>query len=131
MTTIGGRLREERQRLGMNQSDFGAHGGVKKVAQIHYEQDERSPDVDYLAGIATAGADVLYIVTGHRRTPAGSFDPALLRRVLESAEEALRTRRQRLAPAKKAELVSLLYEHFGEVKNVERGTVERFLRLVA
>lgn len=126
------RLREERQRLGMSQTDFGAHGGVKKVAQIHYEQDERRPDVDYLVGVAEAGADVLYIVTGERREVSpGSFNAALLRRVLEGTEAALQVRRRRLSPAKKAELVGLLYEHFKEPQNVERRTVERFLQLVA
>lgn len=63
---ISDRLREERERLGLNQVDFGAVGGVKKLAQINYEKGERHPDSAYLAAIAAAGADVLYILTGQR-----------------------------------------------------------------
>ena len=72
MTTIGQRLREERNRLGENQEVFGRLGGVGKHAQINYEKGERSPDGDYFARIAAGGADVLYIITGMRQ----SFDNA-------------------------------------------------------
>ena len=72
---ISDRLREERERLGMNQVDFGAVGGVKKLAQINYEKGERSPDSAYLAAIAAAGADVLYILTGQRAGGAAAPPP--------------------------------------------------------
>jgi transcriptional regulator with XRE-family HTH domain len=62
------RLIEERKRMGLNQADFGAIGGVTKQSQHMYEVGKRFPDVAYLAAIAAEGADVLYIVTG-RRTP--------------------------------------------------------------
>ena len=51
----------------MSQPDFAALGGASKRAQIRYEADERAPDALYLAGIAKAGANILYIVTGRRR----------------------------------------------------------------
>lgn len=70
---ISDRLREERERLGLNQVEFGSIGGVKKLAQINYEKGERHPDSAYLAAIAAAGADVLYILTGQ---PAGGVKPA-------------------------------------------------------
>ena len=60
------RLREERERMGLSQEAFGALGGVQKRAQINYEKGERQPDMAYLSAIATAGADVLYILTGRR-----------------------------------------------------------------
>lgn len=63
---IGERLKEERERLGMNQADFAALAGASKRAQVRYESGERNPDAEYLAGIAAAGADVQYIVTGKR-----------------------------------------------------------------
>lgn len=66
MSTFGDRLREERERLGFNQSDFGALGGVKKQAQLNYEKGERSPDSMYLASIGKIGADILYLLTGER-----------------------------------------------------------------
>lgn len=69
MDNIGGRLREERERLGMTQDDFAPVGGIGKRALIHYEKGERSPDATFLAAIAAAGADVLYILTGQRSAP--------------------------------------------------------------
>ena len=56
--------------MGLSQEKFGALGGVKKLAQINYEKGERHPDSAYLAAIAAAGADVLYILTGERDGPA-------------------------------------------------------------
>lgn len=64
MSSIGERLKEERDRLGLNQTAFGAIGGVLKQAQLKYEKAERFPDASYLAAIAKVGADVQYIVTG-------------------------------------------------------------------
>ena len=66
VTTIGARIREERNRMALSQEAFGAIPGVTKQAQIKYEKDERHPDTLYLAAIAAAGADVLYILTGQR-----------------------------------------------------------------
>ena len=64
--TIGARLLEERTRMGMNQTEFAARGGVGKATQINYEKGERIPDASYLQAIGAAGADVLYIVTARR-----------------------------------------------------------------
>lgn len=64
VTSIGARLREERNRLGLSQEAFGAIPGVTKQAQIRYEKGERHPDTLYLAAIAAAGVDVLYVLTG-------------------------------------------------------------------
>jgi len=63
-------LREERQRLDLNQTQLGETGGVTKKTQMLYEAGDRYPDAAYLAAIAAAGADVRYIVTGERDGPA-------------------------------------------------------------
>jgi transcriptional regulator with XRE-family HTH domain len=68
------RLSEERKRLGLTQEEFGALGGVKKLAQFNYEKGERAPDSNYLAAIGEAGADVQYILLGVR---SGSVTPAV------------------------------------------------------
>jgi len=67
--SFGSRLREERIRLGLTQEALGKIGGVRKQAQLHYEKDERKPDSDYLAAVAEAGVDILYLVTGERSRP--------------------------------------------------------------
>lgn len=64
--SIGKRLRAERVYAGLNQTEFGALGGVKKLAQVHYENDERSPDAIYLSQLDRKGIDILYVLTGRR-----------------------------------------------------------------
>lgn len=64
------RLKEERKRLGLNQDEFAALGGVKKGAQFNYENGSRAPDSNYLAAVAAAGVDVLYLLTGEHAPSA-------------------------------------------------------------
>lgn len=78
MSTIFGRLKEERLRLDLNQTEFGEIGGVKKDAQLKYESGKRNPDSDYLAAIAAAGADVQYILTDIRSSAALTPDEQAL-----------------------------------------------------
>lgn len=65
--SIGERLKEERSRLGLSQTDLGAAGGVGKTTQINYEKGAGSPDAKYLAAVEPLGVDVLYVVTGVRK----------------------------------------------------------------
>lgn len=65
---ITDRLREERIRLGLTQADLAKAGGLRVNAQSIYERGARVPNAIYLANIAKARVDVLYVVTG-KRTP--------------------------------------------------------------
>lgn len=67
--TIGARLREERMRLGISQTDLATICSVAKNTQLNYEKDERSPDALYLVSAHDAGVDVMYVLFG-RRDPA-------------------------------------------------------------
>ncbi|WP_175716564.1 helix-turn-helix domain-containing protein [Burkholderia anthina] len=67
---FGERLKEERGRLEMNQTQFAAIGGVGKTTQINYESGNRLPDVGYLASLSKVGLDVQYVVTGIRSSAA-------------------------------------------------------------
>jgi len=64
MSTIGERLARIRKASGLSHEAFGKIGGVGRQSQINYEKNERSPDATYLAGLAQAGHDVHYILTG-------------------------------------------------------------------
>ena len=64
------RLREERERLALSQQALAEKCGVTARSQRNYESGERNPDSAYLAAIAAAGADVLYVLTGERDGPA-------------------------------------------------------------
>lgn len=87
---IHDRLKEERKRLGLNQTDFGKIAGVGKTTQINYESGERSPDAAYLAAIAAAGGDVQYIVTGTRSEMALAPDERLMLDRYRASPKALR-----------------------------------------
>lgn len=79
---IGQRLREERRRLGMNQSAFAKATGIHLNTQSRYEKGDRWPDTTYLVAAATAGADVAFILTG-QRAPDAQADRQGLLHVLE------------------------------------------------
>lgn len=63
---LGERLREERDRLGINQNELADIGGVKRNSQGNYERGRQNPDTAYLLAIAKAGIDVMYVLFGQR-----------------------------------------------------------------
>ena len=65
---LGDRLREERDRLGLNQTDFGLQVGVSRGTQKAYELGAGAPDVRYLVALEAIGVDVSYVLTGRRFT---------------------------------------------------------------
>lgn len=66
MSSIGDRLRAERERLGLNQSELAELAGTTRKSQFNYETGARHADTEYLAAAAAAGVDVSYVVTGTR-----------------------------------------------------------------
>lgn len=62
--SVGSRLREERQRLGLSQERFAALAGVAKNTAINWEKDKSSPTAAALIAFSEAGADAYYILTG-------------------------------------------------------------------
>ena len=60
------RLREERKRLRLTQKQIASMLGITEQAQIAYEKDRLPQFAEYLEGIARAGADVSYVITGER-----------------------------------------------------------------
>lgn len=64
MPSISERLREVREALRMSQFELAAHCGITARTQRNYESGVRTPVASYLAAIADAGGDVLYILTG-------------------------------------------------------------------
>jgi transcriptional regulator with XRE-family HTH domain len=76
LNSIGERLREERERMQKTQSEIAGIAvaadvpGATRQSQAKYEKGLAAPSATYLAAIAAAGADVLYILTGKRVGPA-------------------------------------------------------------
>lgn len=78
MEIFGGRLKEERKRLGLKQGELADRAGTTNVAQSRYESGDRSPDWGYLSAVAQAGVDVLYVLTGQHSTMALATDEHVL-----------------------------------------------------
>jgi transcriptional regulator with XRE-family HTH domain len=65
-STIGTRLREERERLSFSQEGFSAVAGSTKRTQLNHEKGNGTPTAAALAVWAAVGLDVVYVVTGER-----------------------------------------------------------------
>lgn len=68
---VGDRLREERERLGMNQTDFGTQLGVSRGTQKNYELGANSLDLKYVASLVKHNVDAGYVLTGNRSLSTG------------------------------------------------------------
>ena len=71
--SIGKRLREERERLGLSQPKFAAIAETTKQTLFSWESEKTAPDGFQLAALAAGGVDVLYVLTGQF---AGGVQPA-------------------------------------------------------
>lgn len=67
---MGDRIKEERERLGFNQSDFAALGAATRKTLFNWETGVAAPNAVVLAAWAAHGLDVLYVVTGQRMAAA-------------------------------------------------------------
>jgi transcriptional regulator with XRE-family HTH domain len=65
---LGGRLAEERARLGLTQAQVAEFANITRRTQINYETGERAPDAAYLKVLERKGIDPLYVVIGRRET---------------------------------------------------------------
>lgn len=66
--SIAIRLREERSRLKLTQTEAAKAGGIGFTAYQGYERGDRWPNGECLALWASAGFDVLYILTAQRNS---------------------------------------------------------------
>lgn len=73
MVSIGERIREERKKLQLSQSDFAKSAGCSRNAQAVYERNESLPGAAYLLSLSSLGIDAQYILTGHRTPDIGEI----------------------------------------------------------
>jgi transcriptional regulator with XRE-family HTH domain len=72
---VGQRMKSERIRLELSQSDFAELGGLTKQAQINYEAGKRAPDILYLMRIKEkTNIDLNYILTGETGSNEASLN---------------------------------------------------------
>lgn len=64
--TLGSRLKEERERLGLTQAKLGALVGAAERTVIEWEKNASSPKGHLLEVMGRLGLDAAYVVTGQR-----------------------------------------------------------------
>lgn len=67
---MGSRLREERERLELSQSDMAALGATKPRTYQDWERGVAVVSAEFLAAVAARGVDVGYVITGQRSIQA-------------------------------------------------------------
>ncbi|WP_010545597.1 helix-turn-helix domain-containing protein [Sphingomonas elodea] len=68
-STVAGRMRTERERMALSVEALAGQAGVSAHVWGQWEAGDEVPDANALARFASAGADVLFIVTGRREVP--------------------------------------------------------------
>lgn len=142
---ISRRLREERLELGLTQEKLGVIGGVAVRAQRNYENAVSVPDCLYLARIDRIGADIHYIITGHRRpvlqeivepsaAAVATLDVDLLTEIVDVIERLRReTRFSNLSSGAVAKALSVIYRNYkirSEYRSISEADVASILELL-
>lgn len=82
---FGGRLREERLRLGLSLVEFARRVGVHRNTQTNYESGQREPDEAYYKTISTLGVSLTYIHNEERLEGLPSFAATLAGKIFSCA----------------------------------------------
>lgn len=89
---VGGRLREERDNAGLSQAELAVVAGVTREQIGRYERGTGTPGGEVLAALAAAHIDVMYVLTGNRRSQ-GQYEPprdyVLLGQCVDAADQAI------------------------------------------
>lgn len=125
---LGKNLREERRRLGLNQSELAQIGGVSKATQVAYEADSTRPDSDYLSLVSEAGVDVCWLLTGRRAAPGVQWE--LLSEILALVEEWMGERGKPTSPSERIDLLRALYAQFCADNRIDVEQMQATFRLV-
>jgi len=94
---VGARLRQERERRGMNQTDFAALANTKRGSQLEYESGKRPFDALYLLKLIANGIDSHFVLTGRRSVIDLGPDQARMISLLDQMEADDRSALLRLA----------------------------------
>ena len=84
MHSIGERLKEERKRLNLSQTELCELTGITRKTLFSYETGERSPNVLFLSALFDHDFDVDYILKGEQDI----LRPSLMKKIQKAAESA-------------------------------------------
>ncbi|WP_371356133.1 helix-turn-helix domain-containing protein [Pseudomonas chlororaphis] len=143
-TTLGERLKEERERLGYTQPDFAALVDASKRSQIGWEQGRSSPDASSLEKWIEVGLDPLYVLTGNRgkarqvtnKSPSDDvkkispIDIQRLNKIAKMLEAAAKQAGKRWPATQLVAKTAEVYNFLAQEKQLDDSHVDRVLKLV-
>lgn len=129
----GLRIRNERIRLGYTQAKWAERCGVSKTSQVNYESGMYRPDVAYLSGAISAGADPLYLLAG-RSTAADAaavVNWELAAQIISIIDAWAAKKSHPVSATTRAQLLKVFYSQFSASGKVDERDVMKSLALVA
>lgn len=85
--SFGGRLKEERTNLGLNQQEFADKCSIAKNTYFNYEKGERKPDIDIVMKFYLLGMDIFYLFTGVRNATASNYEERAMMKMFTSLDK--------------------------------------------
>jgi transcriptional regulator with XRE-family HTH domain len=86
--TLGRRIAECRERLGLTQSEFAQRAGISVTFLSEVENDKRKPGTDVILQIADAlGVSIDYLIKGETEPPRSRTPLVIPSELAEAAEE--------------------------------------------
>lgn len=132
---LGARLLELRRHLRLTQNAMADALGITARTFQNYERGEREISATVVKRLYQQfGIDPVWLLMdgdGPPRQYVEALNADLLTVTIEEVERCLNRQKLKLDPAKKAELVSLIYQHFAGTQQPDLAFIDRAVRLVA
>lgn len=123
MHSIGERLKEERKRLNLSQTELCELTGITRKTLFSYETGERSPNVLFLSALFDHDFDVDYILKGEQDI----LRPSLMKKIQQAAESAFQMVNSTdiaVTPAQFAQMLTSLLATAETDKNEQENAVQ-------
>lgn len=133
LTSIGygDRIKSERQRLKLNQTQFAELANVSRASQAYYELENRVPDLNYLSALV-GKVDVLFILTGEHGSLANprKIEASLVEPILSAIDSWADESGRILTQTLRSELLALFLEQALEKGKIDTDWMGKMLKLV-
>jgi len=129
----GRRLKEERIRLHLNQSQLASLGGVSKSALSSYEAAARFADTRFLRQIQENGVDIFYVLTGQKlqKSAVQDFDWKLFQSIMQTLSECSFKYSVNLSEERRIEISKELMKIEAEHKNGLHDVINMMFKHIA
>lgn len=141
---VGERLKAFRKSKGLNIVNMADLLGISHGALSGLENNKSKPATDTLVNLCkNTDIDIYWLLTGEKSVREEStvhgeknddvpFDLNLVGQIIETVEELLQEEGTNLEPAKKRQLIELLYKYFIKTgEGIDKQTTRDYLKLVA